>query len=140
MELIVSTKEDFITLLQKFEKTGRHLHNGLWTDKVVLIDQHSTFMRLQHTSFLEVVPLLLKSQISYPMVFTAETPKDYLGLDIKITKTRDGFYVIGFEPTPLRPVKEFLIREYEMHLSVFVENLRKGIGKLPERKGKKRKK
>jgi len=140
MELIVSKKEEFIALLQKFDKKGKHLHNGLWTEKVVLIDQHSTFLRLQHTVFLEAVPLLLKSQISYPMVLTAETPKEYLTLDIKITKTRDGFYVIDFEPTPMRPVKDFLIREYEAHLSVFVENLRKGLGKLPERKGRKRKK
>jgi hypothetical protein len=137
METTVTTKQDFISLLEKFEKTGKHLHNGLWTEKVVLIDEHSTFMRLQHTTFPESVPLLKKSQISYPLVLTAETPKDYLNLDIKITKTRDGHYIIDFEPTPMRPVKDFLIREYEMHLTTFVINLRKGYGKVPEKKKRK---
>jgi|ETN01SMinimDraft_4_1059930.scaffolds.fasta_scaffold90999_1 hypothetical protein len=139
MELVVPTKKEFILLLEKFEKDGKHLHNGLWTEKVVLIDQHSTFMRLQHTPLSESTHLLLESQISYPMVLTAETPKDYLTLDIKITKTRDGFFVIGFEPTPMRPVKDFLIREYEVHLQTFVDHIRKVLGaKVPVKKKRKK--
>jgi len=139
MELIVSTKSDFVKLMEKFDKTGKHLHNGLWTEKVVLIDQHSTFMRVQNTPFIETISLLLKSQISFPMILTAETPKDYLNIDIKITKTRDGFYILDFQSTPMRPVKEFLIREYEMHLMNFVNNLKKLLKlKEPERKTKKK--
>tara|TARA_Y100000310_G_scaffold145101_1_gene144455 strand:+ start:1295 stop:1708 length:414 start_codon:yes stop_codon:yes gene_type:complete len=137
MNTMVATKQDFISLLEKFDKNAKHLHTGLWTEKVVLIDEHSTFMRLQHTTFSESVPLLKKSQISYPLVLTAETPKDFLNLDIKITKTRDGCFILDFEPTPMRPVKDFLIREYEMHLATFVTNLRKGYGKVPEKKKRK---
>ncbi|MDP7282126.1 MAG: hypothetical protein QF475_00610 [Candidatus Undinarchaeales archaeon] len=129
MDLVINKKEEFITLLDKFDKKAKHLHTGLWTEKVVLIDEHSTFIRLQHSSFAESIPLLNKSKISYPLILTAETPKDFLNLDIKITKSRDGSYVIDFQPTPMRPVKDFLIREYEMHLGKFLDTLTKGIKK-----------
>jgi len=138
MKIIVQKKQDFIALLSDFDKTGKHLHNGLWTDKVVLIDQHSTFMRLQHTNFAEAAPLLLNSQISYPLMLTSETPKDYLNLDIKIMKSRDGTFVIDFEPTPMRPVKDFLVREYEMHLTKFVEDVHKKLNNAGKKKKKKK--
>ena len=136
MKIIVQKKQDFISLLGDFDKTGKHLHNGLWTDKVVLIDQHSTFIQLQHSNFSEATSLLLNSQISYPLMLTAETPKDYLNLDIRVMKSRDGTFVIEFEPTPMRPVKDFLVREYEMHLTKFVTDVLKKL----ESSGKKKRK
>ena len=129
MEIEVSSKEDCLNLLGKFDEEALHLHDGLWVRKVVFVEKGSNFVRLQRTRFKDATSTLREKKISYPITLEAETIKDYLTLDIEATQTRDTVYKISFEVSAIKPIKDFLKKEYEDRLEEHVNYLRKSLKK-----------
>jgi len=125
MSMIFNSKTEYIDLLKRFNKEGTHLHSGLWTSKVVLIEDNSNFIRLDNMKLDEALPLLEKMQVSYPILLSAETPKDYLTVDVRITKNREGQHSMDIETTTMRPVQDFLVDEYKNQLDKFISVIAK---------------
>jgi len=128
MEIEVSSKEECLVLLGELDEEGRHLHNGLWVRKVIFIEDGSNFVRLQRSRFKDAVDVLRDKTISFPIALEAETAKDYLTLDIEAIQLRDDVYKISFDVTPVKPIKDFLRKDYEARLEDYVGHLRENIG------------
>ena|GEM_PF-6596117 len=121
-----ATKDKYLKLLDTFNKEAKHLHLGLKAIKVVFIEEGSTFIRLEHASFEEAFPLMESKKVCYPALFSAETLRDYMTLDVVVSKIREQ-YVVDFEPTPDRPIKDFLVKQYDEQLSSYIESVNKKI-------------
>jgi hypothetical protein len=118
------TKQECLELLSRFNKEAKHLHLGLKAQKVVFIEEGSTFIRLKHTSFEEALPLIETKRVCYPILLSADTLKDYITLDVVVSKIREQ-YVVEFEPAPDMPVKDFLIKQYEEQLYDYIKSVNK---------------
>ena len=120
IKITLPTKKEYLELLKKFNDEAKHLSNGLFTSKVVFIEDGSSFIKLKYTSLEEALPLFETKKVSYPALLTAETPRTYLTLDVKINKIREQ-YTLEFEATPVEPIQDFLVRDYEMQLEKFIK-------------------
>jgi len=118
----IGSKQDYLELLDAFNKEGKHLHYGIWTRKVVFIENGVEYIKLNHTSFDKALPLMETKKVSYPIEFSCETPKMGMTLDIKVSKIREEYF-IEFDAAPSTPIPEFLLDEYQEQIQSLVESI-----------------